>query len=62
MNPACFRRRPVGFRKGARVATYAPTDRIHEKAIRAAMARHGWRLVTLPTPESGPRMNGERAR
>ena len=37
--------RPLVFRKGHRTNTYLPTDKVHDKAIRGVMARHGWRLV-----------------
>lgn len=47
--PAIARRfvqTPLVFRKGARAVIYVPRDRVHEKAIRGVMARHGWREVT----------------
>ena len=51
--------RPLVFRKGDRVRTYRPTDKVHEKGIRGAMRRHGWRLAAdpeaSPTGTTGPR-------
>jgi hypothetical protein len=43
--PRRFVALPLVFRKGARTVRYVPRDRVHEKAIRAVMARHGWRPV-----------------
>lgn len=55
--------RPLVFRKGHRTNTYLPTDKVHEKAIRGVMARHGWRLVPDPSIASerrgaSPRVDG----
>ena len=44
--------RPLVFRKGHRTNTYLPTDKVHDKAIRGVMARHGWRL--MPGPPVSP--------
>jgi len=42
-----FRRVRLLFRKGTRIKVFEPTDRVQEKGILGAMARHGWRLVRV---------------
>ena len=45
---------PLMFRKDTRIVRYVPRDRVHEKAIRAVMARHRWRPVVTPMPPGRP--------
>jgi hypothetical protein len=50
------------FRKGHRLKVFVPRDEVHDKAVRAAMVRHGWRLAQvspLNGNEAGP-PSGER--
>jgi hypothetical protein len=42
-----YRQAQLLFRKGLRLKVFVPRDAIHDKAVRAAMVRHGWRLAQV---------------
>ena len=56
-----YRRVRFVFRKATRIKVFEPTDRVHEKGILGAMARHGWRLVRVSdvSGDEGIRNPGE---
>jgi hypothetical protein len=47
-----YRQTQLLFRKGLRLKVFVPRDEVHDKAVRAAMVRHGWRLAQV-SPVSG---------
>ena len=42
-----YRQAQLLFRKGRRLKVFVPRDEVHDKAVRAAMVRHGWLLVQV---------------
>jgi hypothetical protein len=56
-----YRQAQLIFRKGRRLKVFVPRDEVHDKAVRAAMVRHGWRLaqVSEVTGDEAARHPGE---
>jgi hypothetical protein len=45
--PMRYRQAQLLFRKGRRLKVFVPRDEVHDKAVRAAMVRHGWHLASV---------------
>jgi len=60
--PMRYRQAQLLFRKGLRLKVFVPRDAVHDKAVRAAMVRHGWRLAQVSdvTDDDGIRDPGAR--
>ena len=54
-----YRQAQLLFRKGHRLKVFVPRDAVHDKAVRAAMVRHGWHLVSDVNRDEAIRHPGE---